>query len=280
MKYTSDLIDSLVADAAPVRRLRRPVARLAGWLLLATVLLTLVALVHGLRPDLALKLRQPAFVASVAAAIVTGILSAAAAFIASVPGRSRHWLWVPLPALAFWMGTIAYGCLTNWVQIGEEGISPGETVRCFTTLLIVSTPLSVGLLVMLRYVARLWPVPVAMCAALAVAAITAAALSFVHPLDASAMILLWNLGITLVFVTGGSCLAVDCSIGRQHLDLRYWPVKLVIQRSPKQQRLRLRQSRHLSVFLRASRSTLRDRLGRPGAPPDCKKCAHPQQFTG
>ncbi len=206
MKRTPDLIDSLVADAAPVRRLRRPLVRLAGWLLLASLILALVALVHGLRPDLALKLRQPAFVASVAAAVATGILAACAALTAGVPGRSRHWLWLPLPALAAWLGTIGYGCLTNWVEIGAAGISPGETARCFATLLIVGTPLSVALLVMLRHMARLAPAPVAMCAALAVAAITAAALSLVYPLDASAMILLWNLGVALVFVAGGSLL--------------------------------------------------------------------------
>ncbi|QBY50571.1 DUF1109 family protein [Cupriavidus oxalaticus] len=43
----------------------------------------------------------------------------------------------------------------------------------------------------------------AMSAALAVAAMTAAVLSVIHPLDASAMILLWNLGVALVFVAGG-----------------------------------------------------------------------------
>jgi hypothetical protein len=32
---TPDLIESLVAGAAPVRRLRPPVARAAGWLLFA-----------------------------------------------------------------------------------------------------------------------------------------------------------------------------------------------------------------------------------------------------
>ena len=203
MKPTPDLIDSLVADATPVRRLRRPAVRLAGWLLLASLMLALVALVHGVRPDLALKLHQPAFVAGVAAAILTGILAAAAAMIGGVPGRSRRWLWLPLPALAAWMGTIGYGCLMNWVAIGPDGILPGEAARCFATLLMVSTPLSAALLIMLRHVARLSPAPVAMSAALAVAAMTAAVLSVIHPLDASAMILLWNLGVALVFVAGG-----------------------------------------------------------------------------
>ncbi|KAI3610943.1 Amino acid transporter (plasmid) [Cupriavidus necator H850] len=193
-----------MADAKPVRRLHRPLVRVVCWLLLAALLLVLVMLVNGVRPDLALKLQQPVFVTSVAAAIGTGILAAAAAFIASVPGRSRRWLWMPLPSLAVWMGTIGYGCLTNWVEIGPEGMSPGETARCFATLVVVSTPLAIALTAMLRYVARLSPAPVAMCAGLAVAAIAATSLLLIHPLDASAMVLLWNLGVALLFVGAGS----------------------------------------------------------------------------
>ncbi|MCY1267765.1 Negative regulator of sigma F [compost metagenome] len=204
MRNTRDLIDSLVADATPVRRLHRPSVRVACWLLLAALLLALVALVHGVRPDLALKLQQPVYVTNVAAAIVTGILAAAAAFIASVPGRSRRWLLLPLPSLAVWVGTIGYDCLTNWVEIGPEGMSPGETARCFATLVVVSTPLSIALTAMLRYVARLSPAPVAMCAGLAVAAMAATSLLLIHPLDASAMVLLWNLGVALLFVGAGS----------------------------------------------------------------------------
>lgn len=204
MRDIPELIDSLVADATPVRRLHRPVVRVVCWLLLAALMLALVALVHGVRPDLALKLRQPVFVTSVAAAIVTGVLAAAAAFIASVPGRSRGWLWLPVPSLAVWMGTIGYGCLTNWVEVGPEGIAPGETARCFATLVVVSTPLSIALTAMLRHVARLSPAPVAMCAGLAVAAMAATSLLLIHPLDASAMVLLWNLGVALLFVTAGS----------------------------------------------------------------------------
>ena len=99
MRDTPDLIDSLVADATPVRRLHRPLVRVVCWLLLAALLMALVVLVNGARPDLALKLQRPVFVTSVAAAIVTGILAAAAAFTASVPGRSCRWLLLPLPAL-------------------------------------------------------------------------------------------------------------------------------------------------------------------------------------
>ena len=78
MSPTSDLIESLVADAKPVRPLRAPATRAACWLLFAVLVLILVGVAHGVRPDLTAKLRQPVFVTSVAAAALTGILAALA----------------------------------------------------------------------------------------------------------------------------------------------------------------------------------------------------------
>lgn len=200
MTRTSDLIDVLVADATPVRRLRPPAARAACWLLFAAAVMLFVGIAHGTRADLAVKLHQPLFATGVAAAVATGILAATAAFVASVPGRSRRWLLLPAPATLVWVATIGYGCLTNWVTIGPEGMSPGETARCFATLVLVGTPLSLVMLIMLRHVARLAPGPVMMVGSLAVAAMTAVALSILHPLDATAMILLWNLGVAGVYL--------------------------------------------------------------------------------
>jgi len=197
---TPDLIDSLVADASPVRRLRSPGVRAACWLLLAALVLGLAALHHGVRPDLALKLAQPAFVTGMAAAMLTAVLAAIAALIASVPGRSQWWLILPVPAALLWFGTIGYGCLTDWVRIGPGGISLGETASCFATLVLVGLPLSFVWLTMLRHVAWLSPAPVAMCAGLAVAAMTATALSLLHPIDATVMILLWHIGGALLLV--------------------------------------------------------------------------------
>lgn len=203
MITTPDLIESLVANAEPVRRLRSPVARAAGWLLFAALMLALLAVAQGVRPDLELRLQQPVFVIGVAAALATGVLAAIASFMVSVPDRSRGWLLLPLPALAVWVSTIGYGCLTAWVSIGPEGVSLGEAARCFATLVLVGAPLSLALLVMLRYAALLAPTPVAITGNLAVAAMTATALSLFHELDASAMIMIWNLGIAALLVTLG-----------------------------------------------------------------------------
>ncbi|MGU2419714.1 NrsF family protein [Burkholderia cenocepacia] len=201
MRSTAELIESLVADATPVRQLPAPARRASGWLLFAALLLVCVAVAHGLRPDLLLKLRQPVFVTSVTAAAVTGVLAAVAAFAASIPGRSLRWLLLPVPALLVWIATIGYGCLTNWVEIGPRGMSPGETARCFATLALTGIPLSLTLLIMLRHVVRLAPAPVAMTGSLAVSAITAVALSLFHPLDATIMILMWNLGIVAILLS-------------------------------------------------------------------------------
>jgi hypothetical protein len=202
---TPELIDVLVEQATPVRRLRPPLVRTCAWLLFAGIIVALLAALHGVRADLADCLHQPAFVVAQLAALATGILAAMAAFMISLPDRSRRWLMLPAPALAVWVSTIGYGCLADWVSIGPQGVQLGETLRCFATLLLTSVPLSLALLMMLRYAALLRARAVAMMAGLAVAAITATTLSLLHALDATAMILLWNVGmVTLIAGLAGT----------------------------------------------------------------------------
>lgn len=204
MITTPDLIASLAANMKPVRRLRSPVTRAACWLLLAAVILALLAASQGLRPDLAQRLRDPTFTVGMAGAILTGVLAAIAAFMVSLPDRSRLWLLLPTPAVAIWLSTIGYQCLTQWISIGPEGVSLGETARCLATVVLTGLPLSLAMLVMLRYAAPLHPTAVTFVGSLAVAAITAAALSLFHDADATAMLLMWNVGIALAFVGLGS----------------------------------------------------------------------------
>ena len=78
MTRTPDLIDTLVDCATPVRRLWPPVLRAALWLLFAVLVLGLLAIVHGVRPDFAERLQQPVFVIGMAGALATGILAAIA----------------------------------------------------------------------------------------------------------------------------------------------------------------------------------------------------------
>lgn len=204
MTETQKLIDELVAGASPVRRLRPPLVRALSWLALAGAILVLLAIGHGVRSDLAEHLRQPIFLVSIAAALATGVLAAIAAFMVSLPDRSQGWLLLPAPTLALWVGTIGYGCLTDWVAVGPDGVHLGETVRCFATLVLTSVPLAIALAMMLRHAALLRPVAATLAGALAVAAITSSALALMHDIDATAMILLWNLGTAAVIVALGA----------------------------------------------------------------------------
>lgn len=200
MIKTPDLIATLAANAAPVRRLRPPVFRATCWLLQAGVMMTLLAVSQGVRPDLVQSLRDPGFGASLAGSLLTGVLGAVAVFLLSLPDRSRLWLLLPVPALIIWLSNIGYQCLTHWIAIGPAGVSFGEAARCFATLVLTSLPLSLAMLLMLRYAAPLRPTAVALIGSLSVAATTATALSLFHATDATAMILLWNLGTAVVFV--------------------------------------------------------------------------------
>lgn len=204
MIATPDLINVLAAGLKPVRRLRPPLLRAAGWLALAALILALLAVSQGLRPDLVARLQEPRFGIGLAAALLTGILAALAAFMVSLPDRSRGWLLLPLPTLLTWLATIGYQCLADWVGVDLGGLRLGETARCFATLVLTSLPLSLALLVMLRHGAALRPTTVALPGSLAVAAITASALALFHDLDATVMILIWNVGTAALFVGLGS----------------------------------------------------------------------------
>jgi hypothetical protein len=206
MITTPDLIEALATNATPVRRLRPPLARAIFWLSVAAVILVLLAVSHGARPDLAQRLQQPTFVVSILASLLTGILAAIASFLVSLPDRSRGWLLLPLPALIVWISTIGYGCLTDWVNVDAGSLRMGEAARCFATLVLTSAPLSLLMFVMLRHTVPLRPMPVALTGSLAVAAMTASALSLFHEFDATIMILMWNFGSAALLVGLGALL--------------------------------------------------------------------------
>ena len=200
MIATPDLIESLSKNLKPVRRLRPPVTRATCWLLLAAVVVGLLAVSQGIRPDIATRIHDPSFATGMIGAILTGVLAAVAAFLVSLPDRSRLWLLLPAPAVVLWLTNIGYQCLADWVSIGPDGVSIGEATRCLATLVLTSLPLSLAMLVMLRYAAPLRPTAVTCMGSLSVAAITAMALSLLHSGDATLMIIMFNIGTAVMFV--------------------------------------------------------------------------------
>ncbi len=225
MRRTSDLIDALVELATPVRRLRPPFVRTSIWVALAAGVLALLSVAHGVRPDLAARLHQPAFVVGTLGALATAVLAALASFKLAVPGSSRRWLFLPLPTLAVWVSTIGYGCLTDWVSMSADGMRMGEAARCFATLVLTSLPLSIAMLVMLRHAAPFRPTAVSAVGGLAIAAMTSFALALLHDLDATVMILIWNLGMAALIA------GVASAFGRTSLE---WVATYVMPALPPQ----------------------------------------------
>lgn len=205
MITTPDLIEALSAEAAPVRRLRPPLLRACLWLSLAGLILLLLAVLHGIRADISERLSEAIFAVRLAGALASGVLAAVAAFYLSLPDRSRLWILLPIPGVALWASTIGYGCLTNWVNLDPDGIRLGTAAQCFATLLLTSLPLSLVMLAMLRHAAPLRPVAVAMTGGLAISGIAAAGLSIFHNIDATVMVLMWNLGtVSIITALGGA----------------------------------------------------------------------------
>ncbi len=196
---TADLIQSLAANVTPVKRLRPPLVRAGLWLLLAAVILGLLTVSHGLRPQFAERMQDPIFVIDMLSSLATGVLATIAAFLLSLPDRSRLWVLLPAPPLIVWLANIGYQCFAGWVSLPPGAVTVAAASSCLATLILTSLPLSLVMFAMLRYAALLRPVCVIIVGSLAVSAMTSVALSMFHPLDATIMVLGWNLGTAVLF---------------------------------------------------------------------------------
>ncbi|MDR6292690.1 MULTISPECIES: DUF1109 domain-containing protein [Inquilinus] len=203
---TDDLIAQLAAEVRPVRPLRPPLQRALFWLAIAVVVIGIVVAAVGIRPDFMEEMGETHYQLEWAGALLTGVLSAIAAFHVSLPDRPRAWALLPLPGLAFWLFSIGYGCMTDWVRLGPQGFAFGTSFFCFRSILLISLPLSVALLVMLRFAGSVRPVATIASAMLAASALSACGVSMFHGDEATLMVLVWHGGAVALLVGLGTLL--------------------------------------------------------------------------
>ena len=201
MTDTRDLIESLAADVKPVRPLRPPLTRAAGWLAAFVAFAVAVTLVTGAWPAMIARLAGPRFAVEMAATFVTGVAAVAAAFYLSLPDRSRFWTLLPVPSLLLWLSSSGYECYRNWVAFGPQGWRLGRSSDCFTFIIMVSIPVAVALYFALRRVRLLLdPLRVMAAGGLGVAALAASALQFYHPFDVTIIDLAVHVVAVLIVV--------------------------------------------------------------------------------
>jgi hypothetical protein len=145
-------------------------------------------------------------------AVATAITGAWAAFALGVPGRSRAWAWLPLPAAALWIGASGLGCLRTWIAPGTEVAGLHQSADCLLFIISFSVPLSALLVLLLRRACPLRPVRTAVLIGLASAAASASLLEICHAYDSAATDLLTH-AAAVAFVV-----AVNAAMGGRLLS--------------------------------------------------------------
>lgn len=184
---TEQIIGRLVADAAPVRRLRPPAFRAALWLLAVAAIAAVAILWFSNLAVFARRAEDPKLALELAGTLLTGIAAVLAAFELSLPDRASGWALLPLPPLALWIASSGYSCYRHWLGFGPGGWEIGESAHCFGFILGVSVPLAISLMLLLRIAHPLAPLRVAAMGGLGVAGIAAFLLQFFHPFDVTFM---------------------------------------------------------------------------------------------
>ena len=201
MITTPQLIDSLAADARPVRRLRPPLARAGLWLGVFVAIVAAATWATGAWPLMLERLTLTRFAVEMAATFLTGIAAVIAAFTLSLPDRSRVWTVLPLPPLVLWLASSGYGCYENWIADGPQGWRLGRSSDCFIFILTMSIPVGVALYLALRRALPLEPLRVMAMGGLGVAALAAATLQFYHPFDVTVVDLAVHVTAVLIVVS-------------------------------------------------------------------------------
>jgi hypothetical protein len=178
------LIERLSTDLRPVRRVS-PGWLAAAWLLVVIVFAAYLASMSDLHAMMRRLGAAPDMWLAALGSALTGVLAVVAAFMTSVPGRSTRWALLPLPPLALWIWESGMGCARGWHIPGVQDAGAGFSDHCFMFICGISLPLSLLLMVLLRWTFPLRPNLTLLLGGLAAAGTSATLLNFFHPYDAS-----------------------------------------------------------------------------------------------
>ena len=191
---TDRLIQQLAQGSGKTSRLSSPSTRTAIWLGLAVPYVALVVTMMTLRSDLAAKLVEPTYLIEQIAALFTGIAAGFAAFASTVPGFDRRFLMLPALPFGIWFGSLSLGCFRAWLVYGPDGLSIHPDWLCFPAIILVGMVPAIVIAIMLRRGAPLTPHLTTALGGLAAAGLGDFGLRLFHPQDASAMVLVWQMG--------------------------------------------------------------------------------------
>lgn len=191
---TDDLIGKLAADLKPVAPLQSPLTR--AWRFTGFALLFVAASIFlsgGMRPDARELITQPQFIAEAVMMLVSGILSAFAAFHLAVPDtRIRKPVLTGLViGTSVWV-LLSLVCCTE--HFTGHGVADEHDfgLHCFRDLLAVSVIPVIAAFVMLGRGAPVWKGAAGYAMALSTASFSAIAARLMCPNDAPIHLLLWH----------------------------------------------------------------------------------------
>ena len=194
---TNQLIRELTGKVPPVRRQAAPLVRTIIWVAISLAYIGFFVLIMPVRQDLSPDSRGPAFVLEQAAALITGLTAAMAAFASVVPGYNRKWMALPLVPFAVWLASLGPACIQELNQLGLQHIPLSHNPWCAPFIVIFGALPAIVITVMLRRGAPLTPRLTAAFGGLAAAGLANVGVRMVHPEDVSIMLLLWHVGTVL-----------------------------------------------------------------------------------
>ena len=201
---TDQLIERLVAEASPVRRLVDPRRRAAIWTAVALVCVALGVAHYGVRRDIGEAMSFVPFLLRLPLIAATMWLSVVTALRLSIPGADqRAWTrWWPLLLLGALVAVSA--AELTLVGIAGEAGSPLRAWGCVRKLTFVGALPALGAIVLIRRAAPLDPLWTALLGLVAAGAAGALTSELACPVRLPMHVMLWHVLPIAVYAAVGT----------------------------------------------------------------------------